>query len=278
LPDGNINNSITSLPEIFSGDPSSNPNNLRWGDQMSVRGSGANTEILLDNSEGSAAAIVKTNTSTGFYSNFWFATASGNSSIGRQMQFGPTNTLWQKRAREGLTLTKFDTNAHTSVRLANIDNLSVNLGALSVDPARNLAVGIDHTSATVPALVFYDLSDPATPMLISRTNFPGSTGNGNFIGKVIISGNKVFALSGLCGMFGLTIQDPVGRPSLSVSQSGTNALVSWGTNHVGWTLQSTLALNPAAWSTVTPSPSTVGTNFVSTNSLANTAKFFRLTQ
>jgi hypothetical protein len=278
-------NTGTAPTTVWLGDPSlqGTTNNIRWGDQMSVRGSGNGTELIFDSNDGGRAAILRTNSITGGFSNvFPIATVSFNASIGRNTQFATgTNfnngtNFWQKRKAEPLQLTTYNTNDGSSSFIA-YGNFPQTLGALAVDSNRKLGIGIDYTSITVARVVLYDLSNPNAPMLLSVTPFPSAPqGNGNFIGKIILSGNKVFALNANNGLMAFTIMDPVGRPSLAINQAGANAVLSWGTNHVGWTLQSTPGLSPTAWGNV-GAPTVVGPTFFVTNAMSSAA-FYRLAQ
>jgi len=66
-------------------------------------------------------------------------------------------------------------------------------------------------------------------------------------------------------------------PVLTIIPSGTNVILTWPTNAVGFTLQSKTNLaSTAAWATVSPTPVVVNTNNVVTNTISGTQKFFRL--
>jgi hypothetical protein len=67
-------------------------------------------------------------------------------------------------------------------------------------------------------------------------------------------------------------------PSLAISRSGTNAVLAWPTNDVGYTLESTtnLAVTPVSWTIVSGGPAVVGGKYVQSNSAAGTRKFYRL--
>jgi hypothetical protein len=68
-------------------------------------------------------------------------------------------------------------------------------------------------------------------------------------------------------------------PVLAINRSGPNVVVTWPTNAAGFTLQfATNLLAPAAWSTNLPSPVVVNTNWVVTNAISGTQKFYRLIQ
>ena len=66
-------------------------------------------------------------------------------------------------------------------------------------------------------------------------------------------------------------------PSLQARTSGHELILSWPTNAVGFTLQSTLQLSPTAiWVDVTNAPAVVGTQFTITNCFSSSAQFYRL--
>jgi uncharacterized repeat protein (TIGR03803 family) len=69
-----------------------------------------------------------------------------------------------------------------------------------------------------------------------------------------------------------------GPPQLSLIKSGTKVILSWPTNNVGFTLQSTTNLSTAAWTNVSSTPVVVKTNNAVTNALSGTQMFFRLSQ
>lgn len=67
-----------------------------------------------------------------------------------------------------------------------------------------------------------------------------------------------------------------GGPQLSLQVTNNQAVISWTTNATGLNLESSPTLSARFWSPVTNQPTTVGTNFVVTNSLSNGAQFYRL--
>lgn len=269
--------------QVFAGDPANQTTaNFRWGDTMTVRGSGANTEILLDSNDGGFAALLRpTDSSLSAFTNSWWSSAAGGGSIGRSLQFQANNTYWQKRKASGLKLSSYDANSQTSASLATYNNFPSTLGGVAVDTSLNLAAGVDFvgvTGSSPDAVGLYGISDFATPILIARYNFPANqTANANFISQTIIAGNKVFSLDGNNGILAFTIQAPV-KPRLSIAREGSNVLISWRTDYVGWTLQCTTNLVPASWMDVAQSPGVVGANYVVTNAITTNMKFYRLIQ
>jgi hypothetical protein len=103
---------------VRSGDPVGT-NNVRWGDALCVRGSGTNTMLATDggNNGGgagtNAAVFAPTddtlNTFTSLSNGFLRLYNNGlGASIGRSIQFGPTNTILQKRKAVGLELASYN--------------------------------------------------------------------------------------------------------------------------------------------------------------------------
>jgi hypothetical protein len=66
------------------------------------------------------------------------------------------------------------------------------------------------------------------------------------------------------------------RPVLNIVQVGTNVLLSWPTNHSGYTLESALNLNTPAWTSVAATPVIIGNQFIVTNAPVATNTFYRL--
>ena len=68
------------------------------------------------------------------------------------------------------------------------------------------------------------------------------------------------------------------RPQLTITPSGTNVILTWPTNAVGFTLQSTTNLSPAVWSTNSPAPVVIGGQNVIINPISGPQQFYRLKQ
>lgn len=66
-------------------------------------------------------------------------------------------------------------------------------------------------------------------------------------------------------------------PSLNTRLSGNELILSWSTNAVGFTLQSTLHLTPPrTWVDSTNPPTVIGSQFTVTNAISRSAQFYRL--
>ncbi len=118
---------------------------------------------------------------------------------------------------------------------------------------------------TDPSLNIYTNSEgflPMSPLLSSGSTLYGTTRRGGLLGY-----GTVFSLS-----------LPVGQPSLTIIPSGTNAILTWPTNYVGFTLQSTTNLVSLLWNTNYPAPVVVNGRYAVTNPISGTHQFYRLSQ
>jgi hypothetical protein len=62
-----------------------------------------------------------------------------------------------------------------------------------------------------------------------------------------------------------------------LTQIGNNVMLSWSTNHSGYTLEATTDLRPSLnWSNVPGMHTIVGNQFVVTNNVASGNQFYRL--
>jgi hypothetical protein len=67
--------------------------------------------------------------------------------------------------------------------------------------------------------------------------------------------------------------------TLDIIRDGSNVIVSWPTNAIGYTLESSPVLGTGAvWSPVSPAPSALNMNYVVTNPITGTQQFYRLQQ
>jgi hypothetical protein len=65
-------------------------------------------------------------------------------------------------------------------------------------------------------------------------------------------------------------------PSLALQTGGSNVVLVWPTNTLGFTLQSATNLDGLHWASVTNPPVIVGTNYTVTLNVSNQAQFFTL--
>jgi uncharacterized repeat protein (TIGR03803 family) len=114
--------------------------------------------------------------------------------------------------------------------------------------------------------------------------YTNSDGAGPLAG-LILSGNTLYGTASAGGIWGdgtvFSIALPV-SPQLTITLSGTNAILSWPTNAVGYTLESaTNLVPPIAWNanlTVFTGQAVINGQNVVTNPITGSQQFFRLSQ
>jgi uncharacterized repeat protein (TIGR03803 family) len=113
-------------------------------------------------------------------------------------------------------------------------------------------------------------------------SFNGSDGAQPYA-PLTLSGNSLFGTTYQGGGSGFgTVFSISFSPRLSISISGTNAILRWpigyaGFDYTGYTLQSTTNLNlSTVWTTVVPAPVTIDGQNVVTNAMTTVQQFYRL--
>jgi uncharacterized repeat protein (TIGR03803 family) len=112
--------------------------------------------------------------------------------------------------------------------------------------------------------------------------FPYDNGDGAYPRcGLVLSGNYLYgtANGGGSSGYGTVFRLSLPPPKLTIIRAGANVILSWPTNAVTFTLQSTTNLiPPAAWNTVSPGPVVVNGQNVVTNPISGTQKLYRLSQ
>jgi len=169
--------------------------------------------------------------------------------------------------------------------------LMANVGSETKTPVTNIDLTLDDEAASnlpldsalvsgtfkptrrLSSFTFtYPAPAPASPNGASLSNFTGIDPNGTWNLYVIDDASPDSGI--ISGGWSLTIDTTLA--TLAISRSGTNVVLSWTNAAVGYTLQSTSALNSNAWSNVGVAPVIVNNLFTVTNVTTNLATFYRL--
>lgn len=262
------NDSSGTVPTVvYSGDPGATITpGKRWGDTLAARGSGLNTQLIVDCNANPMSALL-TPTDTSWVSNFVLAAysdtyATAGTAIGRTLQFGPTNTFWLKKRSTtkpgsgpvpALPLVLFQNNAAPATTLlVSVSPFYGEVGPLTLDFPRNLAAGIMFVTnaASADHLVVYDISNLASPLQLAQYDFPVlHQTNNNYIGQVVIGTDQIYAVDGNNGIMAVPIVPP-SIPTLQIAAAGSSAVLSWSNTVPGFVLQSTTNLAAPLWSPV----------------------------
>jgi uncharacterized repeat protein (TIGR03803 family) len=129
---------------------------------------------------------------------------------------------------------------------------------------RDFTTLYSFTATSGPSSANSDGAIPEAGLILSGDALYGTATSGGVWG-----GGTVFSLS-----FG-----SVSVPQLTIVPSGPYVILTWPTNTIGFTLQSTTSLGSSAvWSTNSLAPVVVNGQNVVTNSITGKQQFFRLSQ
>ena len=219
-------NSNTTPTQIFSGDPTGSSSATRWGDNLTARGSGTNTQLLLDmtyfgattGTNGFAVILSPVNQYLTNFTARWFTTTNFADTVGRSLEFDlANNAIWQKAPGQPLYKISFDpaiSLGGTRISSTNVliaTNFSPALLGLGLDVMRNLAAGVFSNSTTsADSLNFYDLGDLNAPALLAQFDFPTTprAANGNRISQTFFKNDLVFSLDANNGLLVARVAGP----------------------------------------------------------------------
>jgi len=139
---------------------------------------------------------------------------------------------------------------------------TVNGTVSGYDPGSVFMVNTDGSGfATLYSLnAASDGANPSGTLTLSGITLYGTAYQGGSIG-----GGSVFSL--------------YVPPSLTITPSGSNVILTWPTNATGFTLQSTLNLGAAAvWNPILPAPDIVNGQYTVTNRISRPQQFYQLVQ
>jgi gamma-glutamyltranspeptidase len=215
-------NSNTSPSLVFSRDPTASSSAMRWGDNLTVRGLGTNTQLLLDmtyfGSSGSTGYVAILYPTNAFMTNFaarWFTSTNFATGVGRSIEFDSTNNaIWQKEAGKALYKTSFDsavslggTHIGSSTVLV-ATNFPPGLMGIGLDSVRQLGAGVfSNSTTTADSLNLYDLADLDAPNLLAQYDFPTTprVANGNRITQTFFKNDLVFTIDANNGIMVLRV-------------------------------------------------------------------------
>ncbi len=207
---------------VYQGDPSDADavaNNRRFGDSLTLRGTGTITEILLGTLDKNVALLTTTDGVNFTASKIVTDGAAGDTRWG--LAWGAGDTFWAKQASGNLKQFTLNRGAGTASVTKAVSGI---VGApLGLDVSRNL-LGVVEAGTTAAAnhkFRLYDLSDPAAPQQQDTTkDFPGGYANGNATGAVSCRDGKVFALESNNGILAFTLKEVYLPPTIVTQPAG----------------------------------------------------------
>lgn len=201
-------------------------NDLRFGDALAVRGSGAQTQVLLSARSGRYLLLLQTQDGKTFTPKVLTTDNAGR--IGLGLAFGDGNTAWAKAVGQPLTQFQLDPAVGTAKTLRTIPTtvVSGSVTGIGYDPQTKRLAAVNYVSHTLAA---YDFADPANPFALgSALPFPTSNGNGNGTAAVGLSGDRIIALDTNNGLLAAKVEKPVVPDPPSIASQPAGATVYAG--------------------------------------------------
>lgn len=272
------NDSADAQPAvIFLGDPANGAGtSRRYGDTFEVRGSGANTQILVTSRNANVACIISAADGFNWTSTPIQVADSADGELGLGVCFGVNNTFWAKAGGSALTLVGFDLTGYdpagppvagTVLHKYGTDVFPGSVNNITVDTANNMLIAV--ATDTPDNVRLYDIADLANaPVLMDTEYFPTDNPNINGTGALDISGGKVYALDSNNGIVACTYKRVSMQPGpLTITRTAGVTTLTWTGS---FKLQSSTTVG-SGYTTVTgaASPYTVDTS-------AAAATFYRL--
>ncbi len=210
----------TAQPTLaYSGDPAegtTGTNFRRFGDSIAVRGTGANTQILLGGYT-TLLGLLTTTDGVNFTSTKIMTDVTGQDTRWG-LAWGEGNTFWAKQGTGNLKQLTLDLTTQTAKTTLSVALLNGNGGPLAVDLERKLIAVLQPSGTTDPAnhkLRVFDISDPTAPVQTDGTkDMPAANANANSVGAVVLKDGKLFALETNNGIVGYSVHEVVYAPAI----------------------------------------------------------------
>jgi hypothetical protein len=193
---------------LFSGDPgAAGPANLRWGDNIAVRGAGLNTEILAAPGANTNVVCLFNMDPSGTFllPNLIYITNAPSTNAFAQfgIAFGPgANTFWAKTLNQPLMLVQYDLSSGMGAVIYSAPTSVVPPGFrfISTDSSQKWMAGVMSVASGLPDNVrLYDISTYTNnPILadqeVNTTTNQSTFLNGQGTGATAFGGGYLFAL------------------------------------------------------------------------------------
>jgi uncharacterized lipoprotein YddW (UPF0748 family) len=198
--------SNTVATVAYSGDPIAGSNH-RWGDTLSVRGEGTNTQILVAPRYGTNAVLFTTEDGFAFTPQTLTMEDVPDGNVHLGLTFGTSNTFWGTTHTNPLRRVEYDRAGFCfTTRLYDPAEIPTAVCPIGMSPTLNMVAGVHVASPNY--LGVWDLTPTnGTPVLIGSVKF--QTDNANMhtgAGAVAFGGtNMVYALDANNGLIAVRI-------------------------------------------------------------------------
>jgi hypothetical protein len=189
----------------FGADPG-NGNGDEWGNTMSVRGGGTNTEILIGSQKDTNVVLFTTTDGFDFTANLIGVTnvSAGFSQLGIAFGAGDTFYATGLGARNEVA---FNRTTWTGGSVQAYANLPYAMGGIAVDVANNILGGVSYSDSPHD-LQLYLLSSTESPLLFNQAFFATENADIQDNASTVLKGGMAFALDNNNGVVAVSYTVP----------------------------------------------------------------------
>jgi WD40 repeat protein len=221
-------NPETPVTVAFAGDAAGGKGgtgqDIRFGDNFAVRGSGATAQLAAMSRNGKYLTILTTTDGTTFTATTLTTDASGKGGVG--LAFGEGNTIWSKINGQALILLDFNLAAGTATTVRTIPNTVVANGVTGIayDPTIKRFAATDYSAHTFAVFDFSDLAAPTRIGDVLPMPATPPVANGNGTAAAAVAGDDVVGLDTNNGVIAAkvkvsTVVEPPGIDTAPVAQT-----------------------------------------------------------
>ena len=271
----------------FGGSTGADPSGSgdRWGDTMSVRGSGVNTEIIIGSYNGTNVVVFDTTDGTTFTPHVISVPGVPLGFSGLGIAFGAGNTFWAKGGHNyNLREVSYDKTAGTGT-VVQVDlagsQVPNDLTGLSVDVDYNLLGGVCFNNSPNDFQLYVLSGNTNAPALVNQAFFGSNNANSQENAATTLKGGLGFALDVNNGITAISYGMP-SAPAVTITSVGYApgaVTLNWNNtfNNHTYQVQYKSNLTDASWTSVgTPITATDATaSYVDTTAGGN-SRFYRV--
>ena len=262
------------------GDPG-NGSGERWGDTMTVRGSGINTEILIGGYSSTNVVLFTTTDGSSFTPNLLAVTNVPGGFSGQGIAFGDGDSFYTKSPGYLFRKVAFDRSTWTAGAVLVYSTMPSAFGGIGVDVGANILGGVNF-SDTPNDLQLYQLSGNANgPVLFAQAFFGSVNLNSQGNAVTTLKGGQGFALDVNNGITAISYGVPA-VPATTITsvsyQAGTGTTLTWTTfNNHSYQVQYRDSLTTGSWANIGPATGATGATLSYLDTTATGAvRFYRV--
>jgi hypothetical protein len=261
------------------GDPGSGTGD-RWGDTMTVRGAGVNTEILIGSWNNTNVVLFTTTDGISFSPNVITVTNVPLGFSGQGIAFGDGDSFYTKSYGYLFRKVTFERTTWKGGATAN-STMPSTLSGIGVDPTANILGGVNFGN-TPNDLQLYLLSGNAnSPALFEQAFFGSNNQNAQFNSVTTLKGGLGFALdvnNGITAVsYGIPNAPAVTLTSVAYAPGAVTLIWNNTFNNHGYQVQFKNNLLDASWTNVGSPVTAVGATASYTDTTASGAtRFYRV--